>query len=267
MELNDFHVHSHFSGDCHVDMRLFIEEAIQKNIQNLCFTDHHDLDFPLEGICFELDIERYFETLLKYKNEYQDKINLLIGIELGIQPHIYSELEETVNKYPFDFVLASNHLAGGKDPYQPEYYKNLTQSEGYGLYFNEILRNVKAFNAYDVYGHLDYVIRYGPFEKKGYLYDDYKDLFDELLTTIIENGKGIELNTSGFKHQLNNPHPNRTVINRYRELGGEIITLGSDSHTPDTLSKYFDKAREILLDAGFKYYTIFKNRKPEFIKL
>lgn len=264
---SDFHVHSSFSGDCHIEMKLFIEKAIQIGIQNICFTEHHDIDIYTSSISWLLDFSSYQDTFLRMKEQYGDKINLLFGVELGIQPHLYKKLREITQSYPFDFILCSNHVANGKDPYLPEFYEGKSKEEAYLEYFNDILNNVKNYKDYDVYGHLDYVIRYGPYEDKHYLYEIFQDVFDEILKTIINNGRGIELNTSGFKYNLNDSHPSKQVIKRYKELGGEIITVGSDSHKPEQLLGYFDLAAEILLQSGFKYYTIFRNRQPEFIKL
>lgn len=266
MILSDFHVHSSFSGDSHVEMRTVIEHAIKMGIQNLCFTEHHDMDIPTD-VCMTLDFSTYKETFFNLKQVYHRQINLLFGIELGMQPHLYSSLSQITRDYPFDFVLCSNHAANGIDPYFPIYFEGKSKEVSYFEYFEDILRNVKNYKDYDVYGHLDYVIRYGPFENKHYIYDTYREVFDEMLRIIIHDGKGIEINASGFKYGLNDSHPSAQVIKRYKELGGEIITVGSDAHRPEQLLNYFDLASDILKSAGFTYYTIFKNRKPEFIKL
>ncbi len=267
MILSDYHVHSSFSGDSQAEMRTVIDAAVYKGINNLCFTEHHDIDLPPSNICFLLDIPAYQETFFRLKREDQKQISLMFGIELGIQPHLYSTLNSIVNSYPFDFVLCSNHVVNGIDPYFPAFFEGKTKEEAYFSYFNDILNNVRNYQNYDSYGHLDYVIRYGPYEDKAYIYPTYQDVLDEILLTIIRNGKGIELNASGFKYKLQDSHPSSQVIKRYKELGGEIITVGSDAHNPVQLLNYFDLAQNILVDAGFKYYTIFKDRKPEFIKL
>ena len=134
-------------------------------------------------------------------------------------------------------------------------------------YFESILENLAVFSEMDVYGHIDYVVRYGPNQNREYSYGRYQDILDEILRTIISKGCGIELNTGGFHYGLGEPNPCRAVIRRYRQLGGEIITIGADAHGPDKIAYAFDKAADILADCGFTYYTIFKDRKPEFIKL
>ena len=100
-------------------------------------------------------------------------------------------------------------------------------------YFESILENISAYDGFDVYGHIDYVVRYGPNKNREYSYGRYKDILDEILKKLISMGKGIELNTGGYHYGLGEPNPCTAVIRRYRELGGEIITIGADAHTPD----------------------------------
>ncbi len=262
--LSDFHLHSHFSGDCQVPIEDMIQSAINKRVNRLCLTDHHDLDFPHPTINFELDLESYDAFFKEAKEVYKDKIELLMGIELGMQPHLHKTLSEIVSKYPFDFVIASNHLSHGIDVYDKIYFQERSQYKGYLDYFEDMLENVKGYTDYDVYGHLDYVIRYGDFPNKKLAYNDFKDLLDEILRQIIKSGKGIEVNTSGYKYGLDSPHPSREIIQHYKDLGGEIITLGSDAHMPGNICSNFDSAKNLLKEIGFKYVCTFVNRSPDF---
>ena len=133
---------------------------------------------------------------------------------------------------PFDFVIGSSHVVHGYDPYYKEYFKGREESACYREYFESILENLEAFSGMDVYGHIDYVVRYGPNQNKEYSYERYRDILDEILRTIIDKNLGIELNTGGFHYGLGEPNPCRAVIRRYRELGGEVITVGADAHAP-----------------------------------
>ena len=189
------------------------------------------------------------------------------GIELGLQPHLNSYFHKLLKTMPFDFVIGSSHIVHGYDPYYKEYFKGREESACYREYFESILENLHAFSEMDVYGHIDYIVRYGPNQNKYYTYERYQDILDEILRTVIARGRGIELNTGGFHYGLGEPNPCRAVIRRYRELGGEIITIGADAHGPEKIAYDFDKAAAILADCGFKYYTVFQNRKPEFVKL
>lgn len=120
---------------------------------------------------------------------------------------------------------------------------------------------------FDVLGHMDYVVRYGKEKEKSYFLQDYAEITDEILRSLIMQGKGIELNTAGFKYGLGFAHPHISILKRYKELGGEVITVGSDAHQPENIAYDFDRAKEVLKDSGFKYYTEFKGRKPIFIQV
>ena len=156
--------------------------------------------------------------------------------------------------------------------YDKSFFDNLTPQESIKNYLNEVLENIKLYkNEFDVYGHLDYVIRYvinyyGNIINK-LNYSDSKELLDEILTLLIKNDKGIEINTSGIRYGLNSPHPNIDIIKRYKQLGGKIITIGSDAHKIEDLASDFDVAIDILKQAGFDEIAVYHKRKPDFIKI
>ena len=153
----------------------------------------------------------------------------------------------------------------GVDPYYPEYFAQHGDYNGILCYFESILANIAAFDDFDVYGHLDYVVRYSG--AKSYRPADYSDILDEILKKLVSMGKGIELNTAGLKYGLGWAHPHPEVLRRYRELGGEVITVGSDGHRAEHYAWEFGAAEDILRAAGFTHYTVFRKRKPEFVKL
>lgn len=265
MILSDFHLHSDFSGDCDFKMEEVIEAAIKKGIKYLCFTDHHDIDFPECGIDFTLDIPNYYKHILKMREVYKDQIDILMGIEFGMQTHIYDQLIDITKSYPFDFILASNHLAQGVDPYDPLYFKNISKHEAYMIYFKDILGNVRYFDDFDSYGHLDYVIRYYTGEDRFYEYKDFKVVLDQILTLIIDKKKSIEVNTAGLRKGQGTTNPIRPVFENYYRLGGRMVTLGSDSHDPKDLLADFDQAITMLKEIGFEGHYVYINRQAKFI--
>lgn len=159
------------------------------------------------------------------------------------------------------------HAFEGAELDKGDLFRENSQQEGYRIYFENLKKTVENFDNCDVYGHLDFVVRYGNFKNKVLRYEDYKDIIDEILTIIISKGKGIELNTSGLRYKLNSMHPSREILKRYYELGGRIITVGSDAHVAKDLCADFDEAIKELKEIGFKEITTFKNRKPSFIKI
>ncbi|MBQ6695374.1 MAG: histidinol-phosphatase HisJ family protein [Lachnospiraceae bacterium] len=267
----DFHMHSSFSGDSDTPMEEMIQKAIELGLTHMCFTEHNDYDFPVceeipEGT-FELNVDAYLYDLLKYREKYRDQINILFGIELGLQPQITRQNSILAKNYDFDFIIGSSHICNQKDPYYPAFYEGRSEEEAYREYFESILTNIKKFTNFDVYGHLDYVVRYGPNKDKDYTFAKYQDILDPILKLLVENGKGLEINTGGVGKGLRELHPCTDILKRYKELGGEIITIGSDAHSPKDIAAHFQRATEVLKECGFQYYTIFEKRVAEFKRL
>lgn len=269
--LADSHMHSSFSGDSEAKMNDMVESAIAKGLMAITFTEHMDYDFVYteeepEGF-FEVNTDSYLYDLLRAREKYGAKIQINFGIELGMQTHINQKNVLYSNSYPFDFIIASSHLCNHKDPYLPEFFEGRDEKEGYHEYFKYIIDVVNSFWNYDVYGHLDYVLRYGPNKNKFFTMEEYGDEISEILKIIIHNGKGIEANTSGFHYGMGGPHPNIEILKRYKELGGEILTIGSDAHTPDRIGSHFKETAELLKSIGFETYCVFENREPSFFYL
>lgn len=263
----DQHMHCNFSGDSDALPEDMIKAGIAHGLSGICFTDHMDFDYPEEPNIFLLDFDNYFKVLSDLREKYADKISVNIGIELGLQPQAAGQNLAVAEKYPFDFIIGSSHVVNHMDPYYPEFFAERNEDEAYMEYFESVLENINSCVDFDVYGHIDYVVRYGPNKNAFYTYEKFKDIIDEILTQLISKGKGIEVNTGGFKYGLGHPNPTEDIIRRYRELGGEIITMGADAHVPEYVAYEFDKTAQIIKNCGFKYYTVFKNRKAEFIPL
>ena len=271
MMTSDFHMHTDFSTDCDVPARDMIEGAINRGLKKICITDHYDKDFPyyeeMGENAFTFDPKKYFESLFPLREEYADRIDVRIGVEIGLQPHLGDFYREFINAYPFDFVIGSVHLVHGTDPYYKEIFKDKTDEEAYRETFIETLADIKAVNDFDVLGHMDYIVRYGKNKSREYSYSRFSDEIDAVLKAIIEKGKGIEMNMSGFKYGLGFCHPHPDVLKRYKELGGEIITIGADGHRPEHVGYDYEKVSDILKSCGFSYYTEFQERKPIFQQL
>ncbi len=267
----DCHLHTSFSGDSTAPMEEMILKGIALGLTSMCFTEHMDMDYvyidPKDEGIFELNTDSYLYDFIKYKENYASRIKLLFGVELGVQPSLGPRLSGYVQSYDFDFVIASSHLCNGKDPYYPYFYEGRSDEEAYREYFLSILDNLKGFDDFDVYGHLDYIVRYGKEKDKDYSYDKYKDILDKILETILEKGKGIEVNTGATGYGLRDLNPCTDILKRYRELGGEIVTLGSDAHKSADIARAFDRAAGILISCGFRYYTVFEKRRPAFYRL
>lgn len=263
----DFHLHSDFSEDSTSPMEDMIKEGIKQNLKGMCFTEHMDLDFPGNNFTFLTDLAAYEKTFLQLKEKYQSQINLYFGLEVGLQPHLKKEIPVLCASKNFDFLIGSTHLVDRLDPYEPVFFENRTEIQAYQRYFEVLLKNLQTYSCFDTCGHIDYVVRYGPSKNTHYCYKNHSNILDEILKTLIDKEIGLECNTAGFKYGLGQPHPSMEILKRYRKLGGELLTLGSDAHAPCHIAFDFKKASDLLKSCGFKYYTIFKERKPEFIPL
>lgn len=273
----DMHMHTWFSTDSEACPRDMADEAVRKGLKTICFTDHFDkddLEWGEEGI---FDVDAYFVEMQKLQEEYAGKLNIRIGIELGLRTYLKDYYEELTKKYPFDFVIGSVHNVPYKkdaegnilytDPAAEKLFTDRTDKEAYRLMMETTLENVRTSDCFQTLGHLDYVVRYGKSREKEYSYTDYADIIDEILKLLIEKEKGLEVNSAGLKYGLPSAHPHPDVLKRYRELGGEIITIGADAHKPEHIAYDFAKAEEILKSCGFKYYTEFFEQKPVFKQL
>ena len=263
----DFHMHTGFSYDTDSVPEEMVKKAIELGLKTICITDHHDEDYTEDVTAFQLNIDAYLEEMTRLQEKYKNQIDMRIGVELGLQPHLGEFYREYVNSHPFDFVIGSMHVFEHMDPYFGVYFQGRSDKEAYRAAFEETLETIKKNKDFDVLGHIDYVVRYGTKKQEEYSYEANRDIIDEILKHLIFNGKGIELNTAGFKYGLGFCHPYPAIIKRYKELGGEIITVGSDGHKPEHIAYDFNRVNDILKDCGFKYYTEFKGRKPVFCAL
>ncbi|NCB91088.1 MAG: histidinol-phosphatase HisJ family protein [Clostridia bacterium] len=260
----DCHMHTEFSADSEAKLTDQVEAAIKKGISHICITDHMDMDFPKGE--FLLDTDRYVESIQKVQEEYKDRIHICLGVEVGLQEHLQERLQNYIDSYPFDFVIGSMHLVHGEDPYDRKIFDRMSDEEAYRDYFTATYDALLKAPKIHTLGHLDYVVRYGKEMDKYYSYKKYSDEIDQILKLIIEKGIALEVNTAGYKTlPFTNPHPD--VIRRYRELGGEMVTVGADGHSPEAVGYHFEEIPELLKSCGFRYFTVFEAKKPKFIEL
>lgn len=264
--LPDCHIHTAFSTDSKADPCEAAETAIRLGMPLICITDHHDIDFSEDG--FLLNIPSYREMVEALKTRFEDRIEVLWGIELGLQPHLAGDprISRLLETYAFDYVIGSVHLVDGRDPYVRADF-DMSDGELYRKYFEQTLDCVRNLDGYHALGHLDYVVRYGYEKDREYSYEKYRDLLDPILETLIDRGIALEVNTAGYRKGLGftNPHPD--ILWRYRDLGGERITLGSDAHTPSDVGADFKKTAEMLQAFGFRYLSVFHGKEEAFVPL
>lgn len=268
----DYHLHSAFSGDCSTPLPVLIAALKDKGMTSACITDHNDLDYPEtpEHISFDLDIDAYLPELKALRQDLLPEFDLRIGLEQGVQPQTAAALSDYSERHPgLDFIICSTHYVRHEDPYYPEFFRGRNPESCYEEYFREMLYNVSHFQDYSVLGHMDYIFRYGPDIRKpqDFSLDGHprlKELVGEILRTVIRDKKGIEINTGALYRGMTFAHPHPDILKLYRDLGGTILTFGSDSHDAEHPGYHFREAADFAASLGFTGYCTFRHLEPEF---
>lgn len=265
MYLYDYHTHSTKSTDGHNSVVEMCKSALEMGLKEIAITDHFEPTRKNENYSFYDPKDNLLE-ILETRNFFEKHLKIKFGIELG-QPHIYSKSSrEILENNPFDYVLASAHKMSDDVDFGELNYSKIDVDYYCRIYLKE-LKKLAEWNLFDCIAHLDLVKRYSAKYGVEIKLIDYKEELEEILKILINNGKGIEINSSGLRQHAKKCLPDLDIVKFYRELGGEIITIGSDAHYAVDVGKGIKEAIEIAKIANFKYITIFNNRKPEFVKI
>ena len=262
----NFHFHSVCSFDGEHSLAEMCRGAVSRGVTRLCLTDHCDLVDEFGEPCDEFswgDVEQQLELT----RAELPGLDLRKGVELGQAILRPAAAEQVLARPGIDFVLGSMH----NDPGLGDYYciHPADRAEGQALletYLQSLLALAKT-DYFDSLAHLTYPLRYmNGREGLGVSIAPCSDLVREILRTLAERGKALELNTSGYR-TLGEPMPGETIFRWYRELGGELVTIGSDAHVPEHMAEGLERGMELLRQAGFRYLTLYKNRIPQQITL
>lgn len=258
----DCHMHSNFSTDSNMDAADACVKALQLGLKGVAFTDHLDIEYPNTDESFNIDYNQYFSEISAVKANFKGRLNVLRAIEVGIQPNVIDESLKIIKSHPFDYVLASVHIIDGIDPYERDYYKDRSKLDAYERYLKEIYFMITHFDNFDMVGHFEYIIRYAEYVDRSIRYTDHSDVFDCILKELIRQGRGFEVNTGTYRDPAVQVEYDAALLKRYRELGGELVCLGSDAHRINHIGLRFDYFAQMIRDAGFKYTVHYENRKP-----
>lgn len=273
----DYHVHTEFSDDSIYSMEQVIKDAIAMQMDEICFTDHvdygvkddwdcgHPIQYRGDAPYANVDYPKYAAKIKELQNNYGSQIHIKMGLEFGMQMHTISKYEALFHKYPFDFIILSIHQVEDKEFWTQDFQKGKSQKEYNERYYEELRNIVKAYQDYSVLGHMDLIVRYD--EQGVYPFEKVQPIISEILKLVIENGKGIELNTSYHRYGLKDTTPSVDILKLYRKLGGEIITIGSDSHEPRHLGAYVQEAKDLLKSLGFQFFCTYDKMKPSYHRL
>lgn len=284
----DYHLHCEYSDDSNEPMENQIQQAIALGLDEMCFTDHvdygikRDWDDPA-GIIIRHAIEhgkevdlvlanvnypKYFEALNMYQKKYAPSISIKKGLEFGIQSITVDAFEKLYALYQdeLDFVLFSMHQVNNLEFWTQDFQKGKTQKEYNEEYYKEIYQTMQMFHHYSCLAHLDLMARYD--ENGIYPFENEKDIIAEILKYAIRDGKGIEINTSSWKYGLKDTQPSRAILKLYKDLGGKIITVGSDAHETKYLASHIKDAYAILKnEIGINEICTFDHMQPIFHKI
>ena len=267
--LADIHNHTcHFSPDAQMTIDELISSSVSRGLDVVGITEHYEYDNPdpLDDIT-TFDIIKYCKAFEDWRRKCPESLKLLMGIEFGYQTHTAGDIDRIASSAPFDVVILSNHLFRGRDVYYGgEVCYGLPQAERHAEYINKMAEMCERCSNYDIAAHFDYINRYNPDPEGRVLYDDCPKAFDRFMEAVISKGKCLEINTRSIhKLSIKSDHdimPDKKIIKRYLDMGGKLIALGSDSHSPDTLGVYFEETCKYLKTLGVKELCYFENRRP-----
>lgn len=262
----DQHIHSDFSADSDAPMSAQAEAAWSRGLAGITFTDHYHPDYPEPAHRTGQPTHAYHHAMERLAEEYGGRLEVLKGLEMGVLlGDTLPMCEAAARDYPYDFILAAFHgtrtytfdaiAGGGRVPVE----------EAFRRYYRHVLDCITVFKGYDALAHLNLIDRYGR-----YLPDDrlYEELIDEILRTVAADGKGIEINTSSWRYGMKDrTTPTPAILRRYRELGGEYVTVGSDAHSPDRVGDHLAEGYRMLRDLGWRHYVVYRAHEPQFVKL
>ena len=269
--LLDYHLHTHFSADVPDDTGAtasqICERAIELGLDAVAITDHYDADNVYIYKTDNINFEEVAKEVLAAKEKYAGKVNLLLGIEFAQAAHAEEQSRALLDRLPFDFVLGSVHAVRNSCDFYSVDYENASDEKLIKLFETYLYEMNEMIDLFPIssLAHISYPYRYykghgkdGVIkfkEKKG-------EYFEPILKKIVEKGIALEVNTSGLRQGLGETLPDTKLIQRYKELGGELITVGSDAHYLKDLGSNVAETFEVLKALGFKYITTFKERKP-----
>lgn len=256
----DCHSHTEFSSDSEMKAEDAIEAARKLGI-GLIFTEHYDFDYKesrhYKEMDFLFDAKKYWESYEVLRSE-----SLLLGVEVGLTPGSIEANIKFINEVPFDQVIGSIHAIDKLDIYYPEYYEGKKKEQAYGHYLETMADMVKANPYIDVLGHIDYISRYSPYEDKEIGYKEYHDLVDLVLMNVLDAGTVMELNTRRLDSKAV-AESLLMIYARYKELGGQYVTIGSDAHKAENVGMNFKMAQDLVEFIGLKPVH-FRERKIEY---
>ena len=275
MKFFDNHTHSTFSPDSAMTIEDAVKTALKRGLMGFAITDHYDVDAPSRDQEFFFDPVQQQAEIDKVTFQMRDEISqsglqIMKGIEVGLQSGSMEKIKAFTSQYSFDTVIASIHFIDGGDPYMGTYYGDKDFKQAYGHALEEMYNTALSYRDFDIIGHYDYVARYSPYGPgcRDITLAQFGDYLEPLLKFLAQEGKTFELNTKTYtNHKGYVPQLDTAILRRFRELGGEALSFGSDSHNAGRLGDKFEYYAAVAKASGFRYLVYFKNREPQYYKI
>ncbi|MGI6705130.1 MAG: histidinol-phosphatase HisJ family protein [Clostridia bacterium] len=264
--LCDYHLHSNRSVDGKDSVREMCDMAVRKGLKEIAFTeDFEPTKEDEEHLIYDPVLS--WKEICQVRQEYRGRLKIRLGLELGHPQHFPRVSEKRTKAVPFDYILGSAHkFKDGRDVKELD-YEEWPLEKIVTAYLKE-LKSLPDWGLFDCVGHLDLFKRYSyPVYRRRISLLDRRDLLEIVLRQVIDSGKGLEVNTSGLRCECRESFPGEDVLSLYRRMGGEIITVGSDAHRAEEVGSGIREAIELIRRVGFRYITVFENRKPSWISL
>ncbi len=258
-----------FSHDSQTDPQEMILTAIKNGLDYIAFTDHCDKDLVIVkefNYVPQIDLPTRFELLQQLKQKYADKIYVAIGLECGYIKQADPLYKSILQQYSTDVIINSIHLIQQEDCYFQSYFDKRSQYEAYDIYLDAVRESLDCDYDYDIVGHIGYVSRKASYPNKYFSYQQFPQKLDDILSTIILKEKALEINTHS-KGTESDFLPTLDIIKRYKQLGGKLLTFGSDSHNCQRIAEKFDIVKEMLKQIGFDTIYKYVNHQPIGVKL
>ncbi len=264
--MHDCHVHSIFSHDCKFSMDEMIEKSIEKRLKTIYFADHFEL-IKNSNINFEFDLKEYWKEVKKYSVKYKNNIDILCGLELGVGKEDIDLVEDKIKDVPIDMIILSIHRVDDEFFNNGAFFKGRQTLDIYEDYYNCTLDVINSFEDFDILGHIDILDNYSDYIIEKIAFEKYSYLVKIVLKRLVELNKGLEINTSIYEKNEEQILIQLKILQMYKKLGGEIITIGSDAKSPNNVGFGYDKAVEVAKKAGFEHICIYRKRLPNLIKI
>lgn len=265
-ELYDMHLHTEYSTDSNAPMAHMADAALAQGLHGIAITDHYHPDYPNPIHRTPQPTAAYHRAMERLAQDYAGRLEVLKGLEMGVLTgSTLPRCEAAARDYSYDFILASFHSTREYTFDGISRDESIPVEEAFRRYYAHVLDSITQFKNYDVLAHLNLIDRYGR-----YVPDDkqYEEIIDEILRTAVADGKGLEINTSSWRYGMGDrTTPTPAILRRFRELGGEAITVGSDAHSPKWVGDHLKEGYRLLRDQGWGYYAIYRGRKAVFVKL